>query len=100
MSHDRSSNSLTVVLSTGGPKTWPAGARVEFGVGGEQRCATAEAAIHAACLLVPIRAAEGALGAVLLGHTVLLGRELPLPLGFGLDDFRTGIGGGVHLKLR
>jgi hypothetical protein len=35
---------------------------------------------------------EGAFGAVLAGDMVLLGRELVLPLGVGLDDFHRLVG--------
>ena len=57
----------------------PAGAGVELGVGGEQLGAAADAAVHAVVLLVPVGAGEGALGAGLAGHLVLLGRQLLAP---------------------
>src|SRR3954454_175105 len=77
------------VLEIGGlGEARPAGARVELGVGGEQLGAAADAAVHARGLLVDIGAGEGALGAGLAGHLVLLGRELVAPLLLALLDLR------------
>src|SRR5262249_5600094 len=69
----------------------PARAGVEFRVGGEQRRATAHATIAPGPLLVPIRAGERALGTVLAGDMILLGRELLAPFSLALRHFRRAL---------
>src|SRR5262245_7032592 len=58
----------------------PTGARVELGAGVEQRLAATDAFVHAIVVVVPVLAGEGAFGAVLAGHAVLLRRQLLAPL--------------------
>src|SRR5262245_57915142 len=76
----------------------PASAAVELGGRGEQRQVAAGAVVHAGPILLVERAGEGALGAVLAQHIVLLGREQLLPLLVGLGDLE-GLGGGGGLCL-
>src|SRR5262249_59817888 len=64
------------------------------GVRGEQRRPAANAAVVSRALLVPIRAAERAFGAVLAGDVILLGRELRAPLRLALRHFWLGLGIG------
>src|SRR6202011_4389632 len=68
----------------------PAGAGIELRVRGEQRRPAANAAVIPRALLVPRGTGERALGAVLAGHVILLGRELGAPFGLALG----------HLPLR
>ena len=81
-------------LLDGSPEARPAGAGIELGIGREQRRPAARATERALALLAVERAREGALGAVLPGHVILLGRELLFPLGLGLADADRGL--GVH----
>src|SRR5829696_9153238 len=62
----------------------PAGARVELGRRVEQLGTTTGAAVHAVVVTVPVLPGEGALGARLSQHLVLLGVQLFAPLGIGL----------------
>src|SRR6202040_3174234 len=73
----------------------PARPAVEFRVRREQLLATAHAGIGAGAVLVPIFAAEGALGAFLARDVELLRRELRLPFGIGFLDF--GFIGGFFI---
>ena len=68
------------------PEAWPPGAGVELRARLEERRVTADAAIGALAMLVPVRAGECALGSRLAGHTELLGGELASPLLVGLLD--------------
>src|SRR6185503_9276387 len=61
----------------------PAGAALEFGVGGEQRQVAAGAGENAFAFFAIERARARALGAVLAQHGVLLGRQALAPLGIG-----------------
>ena len=76
------------------PEARPAGAGVELRLGGEEGQVAAHAGVGALRVVVPVRAREGALGALLARDVELLGREDLLPLVFGLDDPVVG-GGGV-----
>src|SRR5438067_10537580 len=62
----------------------PAGAAVELGLGAEELGAAAGAEEAAGLVVVPERAGEGALGALLTENAVLLGRQLAAPLLVGL----------------
>src|SRR4029453_17075084 len=64
----------------------PAGARIELGDGVEKRRAAARAAIRSRIVLVPVFAAERALGPLLAGDLVLLGRKFLLPFSVGFCD--------------
>src|SRR5438552_10298079 len=86
-------------LGDGRPEAWPAGAGIEFCIGGKQWRAAADASVDAARFLVPIGPAEGAFSAVLTGNVELFGRELRPPLGIGLVDFGGYIVGRHHLAL-
>jgi hypothetical protein len=81
------------------PDAWPAGAGIEFCVGGKQWRAAADAHVDAARLLVPVGPAEGAFSAVLTDNVELFGRELRPPLGIGLADFGGYMVGRHHLAL-
>ena len=85
-------------------KARPAGAAVELRVRGKQRPVTAHAGVNALVLGVPVRPGKGALGAVLAGDVILLGRQLRAPLGIGFDDLRLPVGvlpvGGLLLGHR
>jgi hypothetical protein len=67
-------------------KAWPSGAGFELGIRPEQLRATADAAVNAFFVIVPIAPGEGRLGALLPRDVVLLWRELLLPFRFGLGD--------------
>src|SRR5215469_320441 len=67
-------------------KTGPAGARIEFGVAGEQLRAAADAAIHTFLLGVDVFSAERQLGLFLASYAVFLGRQEPLPLPIRFGD--------------
>ena len=65
----------------------PAAAGVEFRVGGEQRCVTADAMVDAVLVVIPVFAGEGPFGRCVPGYLVLDGVELVAPFGFGFLDF-------------
>src|SRR5689334_17541601 len=75
----------------------PATAGVELRVGLEQRRAAAHAAVRSGGFVVPIFAAERALGALLAGHAILFGRELRFPFGVG---FAMGVAHGSIVSRR
>src|SRR5581483_326046 len=87
------------------PEARPAGARLELGLGREERLPAADAAVGARVVVVPVSAGEGPLGALVARDLELLLRELRAPLGLGLDDLARGadVGGGrlvgLHLLL-
>src|SRR5438046_6753191 len=87
------------LLCDGRPEAWPAGAGIEFCVGGKRCRAATHASVDAARFLVPVGPAEGAFSAVLTGNVELFGRELRPPLGSGLADFGGHIVGRRHLAL-
>src|SRR5882724_1941908 len=64
----------------------PAGAGIELRRRIEHRLAAADAGIRPRLMMVPELAGEGALGAVLASHLVLLGRQLLAPLRIALFD--------------
>src|SRR5438309_4085605 len=64
----------------------PAGAALELVVGAEQLRAAARAHEAPRLVVVPQRSAEGALGALLAEHAILLERQLAAPLIVGLLD--------------
>src|SRR6185503_8028926 len=64
----------------------PARAGVELHARVEELVAAAGAAVHAVVVLVPVLTGEGALGAALAEHLVLLGSELLAPLLVGLSN--------------
>src|ERR1039458_9540799 len=63
------------------------GYRLELGVGGEQRVATAYTAVDALIVQLVVLAGEGRLRAFLAGDRKLLGSELALPSFVALDYF-------------
>src|SRR6185312_13928934 len=73
----------------------PARAGIELGRGIEHRRAAADAGIRAVIVMVPELAGEGALGAVLARHLVLLGSQLFPP--FGIVFFDLVLGLRIHL---
>ena len=64
----------------------PAGAALEFGLGGEQRQVAAGAGEDALAVLLQQRARARALGALLAQDFILLRRQLRAPFGVGLFD--------------
>lgn len=56
-------------------KAGPAAARVVLVGAGEQRFAGHHVHVDAVAVMVPVLACEGPLGALVLGYTVLLGRQ-------------------------
>src|ERR1043166_4222405 len=77
----------------------PAGTGIVFGRAREQRRAATYASIVAGALLVPIGSGEGALGAVLTRHAILLGCQLGAPLGIGLHHRGASVGSGHGFPL-
>src|SRR4051794_36265626 len=71
----------------------PSRSRIELGLGAEQRLAAAHAAVEAVIPGVPVRTGEGAFGAVLARHVILLRRQLAAPFGIRLLDPDLGIAG-------
>jgi hypothetical protein len=72
------------------PEARPAGARLEFGIGAEQRVAAAYAAVDPSIVQLVVLAGEGRLGAFLAGDRKLLRSELALPFFIALDYFFGG----------
>ena len=72
------------------PEARPAGARLEFGIGTEQRVATAYAAVDTSIMQLVVLAGEGWLGAFLAGDRKLLRSELASPFFIALDYFFGG----------
>ena len=81
------------------PEAGPAGARFKLGIGAEQLVVAADAAIHAAGLVIPVDAGEGPFGAPLAGYRVLLGRELCAPLLIALLGARPAAVGLAGMEL-
>src|ERR1051325_11188084 len=71
---------LDIVFGNRLPKTRPAGARVELGIGREKLIATAGAPIHSLFMVIPILAGEGSLRALLPADAIMLVCQLFLPL--------------------
>src|SRR3990167_3200450 len=69
------------------PETRPAGTRIKFGIGVEQRIAATRATVNTRVMAIPIGAAEGRFGAALAAHLILLRREFLAPFGIGFFDF-------------
>ena len=82
--------SANVTFDYGLKETRPAGAGIKFGVGSEQVEIAGDTPIQPRLMIVPVDSAERPFGAFFARDTVLLGRELFLPLGLGLDDFLHG----------
>src|ERR1035438_877786 len=76
-----------ILLGDRRPEAGPAGTRLELGVGGEQRVATAYTAVDALIVQLVVLAGEGRLRAFLAGDRKLLGSELALPSFVALDYF-------------
>src|ERR1700757_4182856 len=70
------------------PETWPAGSRLELGLGAEQSIVTANAAVHPLLMLVPVPAGEGDFGIGMARDVELIGRKLLFPLLLCLHNFR------------
>src|SRR6202030_239447 len=68
----------------------PAGARLELGVGREQRLTATHALVDTVVVTVPVLTGERPLGAGLPGNLELLGSEPLLPLGVGLRELFAG----------
>src|SRR5450830_1447790 len=66
---------------------WPAAAGVKFGIRGKQRCVAADAGIDAGFVMIPVFAAESALGGCVTGDLVFHGIQLGTPLRIGFLDF-------------
>src|SRR5271170_7186422 len=75
-----------IFLGNGSPETGPARAGFELGVGVEESGFTADAAEDTLPVGVGIVIREGWLGGRVACDSKSIGRELPFPLGFGLDD--------------
>src|SRR4051794_33294810 len=67
-------------------KARPAGAALEFGVGGKQRQVAAGAGAHALAMVLHQCGRSRSLGALIAQDLVLLRRELGAPFGLGLFD--------------
>src|SRR5215813_9990105 len=74
----------------------PAGAGVELVIRAEERLTTAHAAVRAAIVVVPVHAAECALGTVRAYHLELVVSKLLAPLLVGLADLLDGLRGVEH----
>ena len=64
----------------------PAGARIVFVAGVEERGAAAGAAVHAVAVMIGVLAGERRLRSFLAGDVVLLRRQLRPPFAIGLRD--------------
>src|SRR5277367_2038719 len=69
------------------PETGPTGAGIKLGLGGEQRVVAADATKHALLVQVPILSAVGKFGVSVASNVEGGGRELLLPIVFGLNNF-------------
>src|SRR5258706_11549531 len=69
------------------PERWPAGARLELGLGRKKRRAAADTTVRALVVMVPVLAGECALGSLSARHVELFGRQLRLPIRVRLVDF-------------
>src|SRR5262249_2522593 len=56
--------------------TWPAGAGIKLGVGGEERLSAANTDVSASLMTVPVLSGEGAFGPFFARDVILLGRQL------------------------
>lgn len=65
----------------------PPTARVKFCVGRKQRCGTANAAVYAGFVMIPVLSGEGALGAFFRVTSKLVGVSLFPPLGLCFHYF-------------
>src|SRR6202167_2992869 len=74
------------------PEAWPAGARVEFGAGVEERGVAADAAENSFGVIIGIFVGVGALGPGVARNFERIGRELFAPLFVCLDDLGGGDG--------
>src|SRR5215470_7296576 len=75
-----------VLLRGWRPETRPPGSGIELLLAAEQGRATADAAVDAFLVIIPVPAGERPLGALLARHRELLRRKLLLPLGIALLD--------------
>ena len=75
-----------VFLGDGLEETRPAGARIELGVGREEREIAADALVGAGLLIVEEGAAEGAFRAFAAADFVLRRRQTGGPIGIGTDN--------------
>src|SRR5262245_24064549 len=71
---------LNVFPDRRGPETWPASPRIEFGVRAEQLISTANTAVRALFVVVPVLTGKCPLRTLLACHIELLIRQLLLPL--------------------
>src|SRR5690606_8784507 len=76
------------------PPARPAASRVVLLPGSEQRRAAAHAQVASFLVVIPVAAAECALGAVQARHPVLHVGQLRTPFGVGLLDARQPLGAG------
>ena len=76
-----------VLLGDGFPKTWPTGARIEFGLRLKQIVAAADALVNAFVLRFVILPREGPLRSLLTGYVKLLWCKQLLPFGLGFGHF-------------
>ena len=76
-----------IVTVDGHKIAWPATARIKLGVRGEERGATAHAAIDAVFGVIPVTSRKRPLSAFLAGDIIFFGRELGFPFGISFDDF-------------
>src|ERR1035438_2941348 len=69
------------------PEAGPPGSGVKLGLGAEQRIVTADAAVEAFFVQVPVFSGERHFGVGLAGDVESVRGELPAPLVVGLDHF-------------
>jgi hypothetical protein len=82
------------------PKTGPATARIEFGIGIEQGFTATHAAINPWFVTIVIVAGKGPLSPFLTANGKLLRGQLGTPFGFGLTDFVAHTGFSPVFDLR
>jgi len=77
---------LDVLLGKGLEEAWPAGARVELGIGGKEREGTSGAEIDPVLVIIEEVAAEGRLGSLGAENAIGGGAELLFPRSISFDD--------------
>ena len=82
------------------PKTWPARAGIELGLGREERRITADASIDSSLVQIPVGTGIRHLGIGPAGDVKGISGELSPPLGVALDDFLHSDRPGKHASIR
>ena len=75
----------------------PAATGIKLGVRGEQRGATAHAAIDAVFVVIPVASCKWPLGAFLARDIIFFRRKLGFPFGGSFDDFFHGDGSSANV---